>query len=280
MPSMLRKGLSMLGEDDNIDACAGDLFEEYLYPTIFGDAEVFVLQTEEGTPLRVLYVGGGFQSATYVGENRFQPVFAYYRAIDLVFHAGRPIRRMLMIGGGGFSYPKHLLMSTDPIHRDISIDVVEIDPAIVEIARKHFDLDEVERLHGVQGTGRLGVIVADGAQVLRTSEPSAYDVIVNDSFDGAECTSALFSPEALSDTKRVLTAEGIYVANVVADDATEATPYANALHAVFAHVYLLLCPDEEFDGSSNNLLVASDIPLESPYQHGGSRQRRFQLRVV
>lgn len=254
----------MFGEEGGFDACADDLLEEHVYPTMFGDAEVFVLQTEEGTPLRVLYVGGGFQSATYVGENRFHPVFAYYRAIDLVLHLGRPIWRMLMIGGGGFSYPKHLLMSTDSIYRDTSIDVVEIDPAIVDIARRHFDLDEVERLHGAQGTGRLGIIVADGVQVLRTSELSTYDVVVNDSFDGAECTSALFSPAALSDAKRVLTADGIYVANVVAEDAAEAAPYADALHSVFTHVYLLLCPDEEFDGSNNNLLVASDVPLQVP----------------
>ena len=257
------KGAFVLGEDA-LDICADDLLEEYVYPTMFGDAEVFVLQTDEGTPLRVLYVGGGFQSATYLGKDRFQPVFAYYRAIDLVFHAGRPVRRMLMIGGGGFSYPKHLLMSADPMHRDTSIDVVEIDSAIVEIARRHFDLDEVERLHGAQGTGRLGVIVADGAQALQTMASSVYDVVVNDSFDGAECTSALFSPGVLGDAKRVLKTGGIYVANVVAEDVAEAIPYADALHTAFAHVYLLLCPDDDFSGSSNSLLFATDAPLALP----------------
>ena len=254
----------MFGEEDVLDICIDDLLEEHVYPTMFGNAEVFVLQTEEGAPLRVLYVGGGFQSATYLGKDRFQPVFAYYRAIDLVFGAGRPVRRMLMIGGGGFSYPKHLLMSADPIHRDVSIDVVEIDSAIVEIARRHFDLDEVERLHGAQGTGRLGVIVADGAQALQAMAPSEYDVVVNDSFDGDECTSTLLSPDVLGDAKRVLTEAGIYVANVVAEDVAEAAPYAEALHAAFAHVYLLPCPDDDFDGSSNSLLFASDVPLPMP----------------
>lgn len=258
------KGAFVFGEEDALDICIDDLLEEHVYPTMFGDAEVFVLQTEEGMPLRVLYVDGGFQSATYLGKDRFQPVFAYYRAIDYVFRAGRPVRRMLMIGGGGFSYPKHLLMSDDPMHRDASIDVVEIDPAIVEIARKHFGLDEVEQLHGAQGTGRLGVIVADGAQALQTMASSVYDVVVNDSFDGDECTSALFSPEVLGDAKRVLTASGIYVANIIAEDAAEAAPYADALHTVFAHVYLLPCPDDDFNGSSNNLLFASDTPLALP----------------
>ena len=254
----------MPAEDENPSTCADDMLEEYAYATMFGDAEVFVLQTEEGTPLRVLYVDGGFQSATYVGPNRFEPVFAYYRAIDLVFLAGRPVRRMLMIGGGGFSYPKHLLMSANPLHRGAGIDVVEIDPAIVDIARKYFELAEIERLHGPQATGRLGVIVADGAEILQTMPAAAYDVIVNDSFDGAECTRALFAPDVLGRAKRVLTADGIYVANVVAEDAAEAAPYADALHTAFTHVYLHLCPDEDFDGSSNSLLFATDGPLPLP----------------
>ena len=239
------------------------LLEEYAYPTMFGDAEVFVLQTEEGTPLRVLYVDGGFQSATYLDENRFKPVFAYCRAIDVVFRMEKSIRRMLMIGGGGFSYPNHLLMSDDQLHREASIDVAEIDPAIVDIARKHFYLDEVERLHGPQGTGRLGIIVADGAQVLRLSDPNSYDVVINDSFDGDKVTEALLSPRVLSDAKRAMSEGGIYLANIVAESPEQSKPYADVLHATFANVYLLPCPDDDFAGSSNSLLIASDVPLST-----------------
>ena len=240
------------------------LFEEYSYPTMFGDAEVFTLQTEDGVPVRVLYVGGGFQSATYLAERRFQPVFAYCRAIDLVFRTGRPVRRMLMIGGGAFSYPKHLLMSGDPQHQNASIDVVEIDPAIVDIAQRHFFLDEVEKLHGPDGTGRLGIIVGDGERVLHDAEPCAYDVVVNDSFDGTDPTRGLLSPEALAQSKRAMVPEGLYLMNVIAQDAAQAAPVARVLHRAFAHVYLHLCPDEDFDGSSNSLLIATDAPLSLP----------------
>ena len=240
------------------------LFEEYTYPTMFGDAEVFTLQTEDDVPVRVLYVGGGFQSATYLGERRFQPVFAYCRAIDLVFRTGRSVSRMLMIGGGAFSYPKHLLMDAGPQCRETRIDVVEIDPAIVDIARRHFFLDEVEKLHGCDGTGCLNVIVADGAQVLRDADSQAYDVVVNDSFDGTDPTSGLLSPEVMAQAKRAMVPDGLYLMNVIAQDAAQAEPPARALRGAFAHVYLYLCPDEDFDGSSNSLLVASDAPLSLP----------------
>lgn len=252
----------MLENDESLDGCPDPLFEEYTYPTMFGEAEVIVLQTEEGTPLRVLYVGGGFQSATYLGANRFLPVFEYCRAIDFVFGTGRPIRRMLMIGGGGFSYPNHLLMSDDPLHRNASIDVVEIDPAIVEIARRHFYLDEVERLHGPQGSGRLGIIVADGANALQAADSSAYDVVINDAFDGDELANPLLSPAALADAKRILTTDGLYLVNIVAESPAQAAPCAEVLREVFSCVYLLACPDEDFDGSANNLLIATDSPLD------------------
>lgn len=237
------------------------LFEEYTIPTMFGDAEVFTLETDEGVPVRVLYVAGGFQSASFLGERRFEPVFEYYRAIDSVFDAGRVVERVLMMGGGAFSYPKHLLTCEDERMVHASIDVVEIDPAIVDIAREHFFLDELECVHGSHGTGRLGVLVADGADVLRGAQPGAYDVVVNDSFSGTDLTDSLLSPELLEAAKCAMAEGGLYVVNAVAETPEEAAPFARLLRATFAHVYLLPCPDEEFDGSSNNLLIASDAPV-------------------
>ncbi|MBR3690051.1 MAG: fused MFS/spermidine synthase [Eggerthellaceae bacterium] len=237
------------------------LFEEYTIPTMFGDAEVFTLETDEGVPVRVLYVAGGFQSASFLGEKRFEPVFEYYRAIDRVFDAGRALERVLMIGGGAFSYPKHLLTCEDERMAQVGIDVVEIDPAIVDIAREHFFLDELERVHGSHGTGRLGVLVADGADVLRGAQPGAYDVVVNDSFSGTDLTDGLLSFELLEAAKRAMAKGGLYVVNAVAETPEEAAPFARLLRAAFVHVYLLPCPDEEFDGSSNNLLIASDAPV-------------------
>ncbi|MBR5259165.1 MAG: fused MFS/spermidine synthase [Eggerthellaceae bacterium] len=252
------------GECDMPETECDSLMEEYFAPTMFGEAEVFTLETDDGVPVRVLYVAGGFQSATYLGERRFEPVFEYYRAIDRAFDAGRCVRRVLMIGGGGFSYPKHLLTSGNELLRDVRIDVVEIDPAIVDIARSHFFLDEVEKDHGSAGTGRLGVIVADGREFLRSAEPAAYDIVVNDSFDGIDPSSELLSAESLVAAKHAMAKGGLYLINTVAETPEEAEPLARVIHSAFANTYLLLCPDEEFDGSSNSLLIASDEAVDLP----------------
>ena len=229
---------------------------EYSYPSMFGDAEVFTMETDDGTPVRVLYVGGGFQSATYLGRDRFMPVFEYYRAFDHMFEAGIDIDRVLMLGGGGFSYPKHLLKSQD----DVAIDVVELDPAIVDIARKHFFVDELEAEHGDAGTGRLGIYVQDGLDFLREAPDARYDVIINDSFDGANPTVGLLTSTALLEAKRTLRPGGLYLLNAVVgeDDDDRLRTFMEIMLEGFDNVYAISCFDEEFAGEENWLIVGTD----------------------
>ena len=113
-----------------------------------GLARVKRVHDEGGDEIRVLVQGGVYQSASYVGERWAEPVFAYYRAFDDVFEAedamrdayGHGIDRMLMLGGGGFAYPKCALMS----HEGLRMDVIEYDGEITRLARRWFYLDELE----------------------------------------------------------------------------------------------------------------------------------------
>ena len=61
-------------------------------------ASVFCIEGPQGEAVRVLDVGGVYQSATYLGERRYEPVFEYYRSFDAAFRCGIPVRRALMIG--------------------------------------------------------------------------------------------------------------------------------------------------------------------------------------
>lgn len=118
--------------------------DAHLVRTASGFAAVYTAEEN----VRVLRAGGVFQSATYLDERRFEPVFEYYRGFDAMFESETPlasafghgVTEVLMLGGGGFAYPKHLLSSRS----GISLDVVEIDPAVVDAARRWFFLDELE----------------------------------------------------------------------------------------------------------------------------------------
>lgn len=231
--------------------------DEHSYPSMFGDAEVFTMQTEDGTPVRVLYVGGGFQSATYLGRRRMEPVFEYYRGFDHMFDPGIPVNRVLMLGGGGFSYPKHLLTSRAG---GPSIDVVEIDPAIVRIARRHFFVDELERAHGPAGSERLRCFEQDGLDYLRQAPAGFYDVVINDSFGGADPTVALLTSGALEQAKRCMVPGGLYLLNAVVPEEEPGllTTFMEILLEAFENAYAISCLDEEFAGEENWLVVGTD----------------------
>ena len=194
------------------------LFGRYIYRTKFGFAQILQEHAPDGSPVRVLKLGGVFQSAAYTDERRFEPVFEYYRAFDTVLEhpvgaaleddspdgfppcgasasfagaeqsatAARSLavetpdapdckrtdfadsHRVLVLGGGGFAWPKHVLAT----HPEVSLDVVEIDPAIIRIARKHFFLDEaIEKFDPVHA--RLRLICDDGRAFLENAAESS-----------------------------------------------------------------------------------------------------------
>lgn len=164
-----------------------------------GLARVKRVHDEGGDEVRVLVQGGVYQSASYVGERWAEPVFAYYRAFDDVFEAedamrdayGHGINRMLMLGGGGFAYPKFALMS----HKVLRMDVIEYDGEITRLARRWFYLDELEHAVG----DRLRVITAEARSYLGVTSVGhrRYDVVVSDCFGGAEPVRELATVEAL-----------------------------------------------------------------------------------
>lgn len=232
------------------------LLEEYSYDSMFGPAEVFCIETDGGVPLRVLYVDGGFQSATFLGENRFLAPFAYCRAFDVMFQREPSPKRILLLGGGAFSYPKHALTQ----RQGVSMDVVEIDPAVIEIARKHFFLDELEQRCG----NRLRSFAADGAAFLKDALPASYDAIVNDCFAGTVQDAPLLSPENLMLSKSVLVSGGQYLLNAVFDEEDEAAEQIaaeqvqQALEDAFKFVCHRAVEDEDYAGCINHVYVASD----------------------
>lgn len=118
---------------------------------------MYAMPAEDGSLVRMLNVGGVLQSATYLDERWATCPFAYLRSFDHLFEAALPeapdplvVNRVLMLGGAGFAYPKQLLLE----HPGVALDVVEIDPAMVQIARERFFLDRLEMQLAAEGRAR------------------------------------------------------------------------------------------------------------------------------
>ncbi len=231
-----------------------------------GWAVVRTRRAPDGSRIRVLSQGGVYQSATYLDERRFEPVFAYQQAFDAAFAAddtlraqyGHGVQRVLAIGGGGFAWPKHVALH----YPQVAIDVAELDPAIINAARTWFFLDEAE----VHAEGRLRVYCEDGRVTLaRAGEP--YDAIVNDAFCGSEPVRALATVEAARAVRNRLTPGGLYLVNVVSRENGSELAFLRdvvaTLFQVFSRVQVLIASDERLGGEDNYLVVATDgdVPL-------------------
>ena len=240
----------------------------WIVRTHAGRVRVKTVRGAHGERVRVLQQGGVYQSATYLGKRRFEPVFEYIRAFDAMFEAegvlraqtGHGVERVLMLGGGGYSYPKHALTT----RLDLAMDVVEIDAAVTALARRYFYLDELEGLAG----DRLRLIDADARSYMSDLAAASvrYDVVVNDCFAGAESVRSLATVEALIQAKGCLVPGGLYAANLVTSDGGESIEFLRdamaSAAAVFRHVHVVPCADETFGVEDNYLLIATDGDYE------------------
>lgn len=96
------------------------------------------VDTRNGRRVRVLVTNpDAAQSLMYV-DHPSELVSEYTKFYDLAFHYKPDTKRVLMLGGGGYCVPRYLLEN----HKDVSIDVVELDPGVTETAREYFNLKD------------------------------------------------------------------------------------------------------------------------------------------
>lgn len=219
--------------------------------------------TYDGEPVRMLKVGEGFESATFTEPGRrYDLVFDYTAAYDRMFDAVDGIHDVLMIGGGGYSYPKHL-MST---HGDVAMTVVEIDPKVTEVARSQFYLQDLIDEYDLDGSGRLRLVNDDGREWLR-DDAARYDAILNDSFSGTTPAATLCTREAAESVKAHLRDGGAYLSNVIGGASGDGSRFLRAevatLRGVFAHVYVVPVDAEQFasGNQTNCMVICSDREL-------------------
>ena len=96
-----------------------------------------------GRPIRGIVTDQrGTQSAIFL-DSTPDLVFDYAKYYRLADHFRSDIVRGLIIGGAGYTYPRDFLRQ----HPTATVDVVEVDPGMTEIARNYFSLTEDPRLY-------------------------------------------------------------------------------------------------------------------------------------
>jgi MFS family permease len=156
----------------------------------------------------------------------------------------------LSIGGGGFTFPRYVAAT----HPGGINTVLELDPAVVDIAESELGLDPAT----------LDIRTGDARITLRQTAESAYDVVIGDAFGGPAVPWHLTTKEFAEEFSQRLRPGGFYVLNLI-----DYPPlgFARAETATLAAVFesvVLIAPSGYLAGEQggNFVLVASHSPID------------------
>lgn len=147
---------------------------------------------------------GGMQSCMFKDAPDMLAI-PYTRGVFAGLLANPDARRVLVIGLGGGVIPR-AMRRIDPSMR---IDIVELDPAVVEVAKHYFGYREDPLLRTRIGDGRVFVRRQARAGV-------RYDLIVIDAYERVYVPEHLMSREFIGEVKSLLAPGGVVASNTFA----------------------------------------------------------------
>lgn len=154
-------------------------------------------------------------------------------------------KRILMLGLGAGSVSTYLARAMP----DVQIDVVELDPGVIDAAKKYFGVEQTERVHIIAGDGRV--------YLNRHKEP--YDLILLDAYRELGVPFHLLTKEFYTLVKERLAPNGAVASNIVGGTKLYASTL-RTLREVFSTVDVYPVPE----GSEEIQVVAVATPSPAP----------------
>jgi spermidine synthase len=217
--------------------------------TEYSRIQVFeTIEPESKRRVRAMSIDPYFvQSAVFLDSD--EPVLHYSRFYHLMRFLKPDFQRTLMIGGAGFTFPREYL-STYP---QATIDVVEIDPRMTDIARNYFRLKDDPRLR---------IIHEDGRAFLNRAPATGYDVVLVDAFSSLfNVPYQLTTIEAVRHIDRVVGDNGVVLVNVGSAINGPASQFLHAemktYQSVFPYVQAFKVISDKPDDQLQNVILAA-----------------------
>jgi spermidine synthase len=182
-----------------------------------------IVVTEEPGGFRTMRFGvdGPRQSVVKMSDPRFLALRYTKTAILSLALVPKP-QRILVIGLGGGSLPMFLRSYLPQAH----IDAAEIDPAVIDVAKRFLNFKEDERMRAHAHDGRSFIEL--------TRQP--YDIIILDAYASDVVPKHLTTTEFLHAVKKALSPTGVVVGNLWG-------PALNPLYASMLRTYQEVFPD-------------------------------------
>lgn len=233
--------LSVFGSSGNLRrAEAGELLyegeSEYNYIQVIRNGDEVGLVLNEGHAIHSIY---------NPNELLTEGPWDYFMMGPFFNKNQRPedVRSLCLIGLAGGTTARQFTQVFGP---SVQIDGVEIDPQIVDVGRKYFNMNEPN----------LNVIVQDGRYFLKTTD-RRYDVIGVDAYRQPYIPFQLTTREFFQESYDHLNERGVMVLNAgrYGTDYRLVHAIATTMRAVFPNVYLV-----DVGRFSNTMVIATKSP--------------------
>ena len=193
---------------------------------------------------KTLQVDTGIES--YINQETGEMGARYLYYYDLFEYYNKEAKDALMIGGAAYTYPMHYLKK----YEDKTIDVIEIDETMTQIAEEEFGLDK--------NNPNLGLITQDGRSYLNYNKKT-YDTVFIDAFKGLNAPFELTTYEAMQKVYNSLEENGTVITNIISsiegDDADFIKYEYSTYKAVFDDVKVFKVSSNHLDNEKQNLIL-------------------------
>ena len=208
--------------------------------SFYGPVKV-VDYTKDGANQRFLFVNGA--THTDIDITTGQTDFSYLQLMDQAVAYRPQATSALSIGLGG-GVLDGILRS-----QGLAVQNLEIDPAVVDLAKKYFGFD-----------GQ--VTIADGRAYLRHTDQK-YGLIFTDAFTGFSIVPYLVTQEAFHEVKNALEPGGIFVMNTLGFEShlQGNDALTQAVYQTLKQVFQNVAVKSTGYGFNNIIFFASDGPL-------------------
>lgn len=223
----------------------------------------------DGDDTRYLRFDNTFQSGMSL-KDPYATVFDYSDYLQLGLAYGPSARKVLFVGLGGGSAPKRMWRDFPALQ----LHAAELDPDVVRVARRWFELPDDRRMRVTAEDGRLFLQGRD----------ERWDLIVVDAYFSDSIPSHLATTQFIELLRSRLTPGGVVASNVIGSVTGSGSKLLRSMTKTYRSVFptVALHPVGDGSGETNVIVLATEgaLPSKDVLRDNWARLRRASPKAV
>lgn len=241
----------------------------FVIDTAYSHVTVQEASNQYGRNMKNLQIDNVVHAGIYMDSDELLHAYTKYYHLFDVFYPNA--KKVVMFWGAVYAFPRSFLST----YADKTIDVVEIDPWITQVAKDYFYL---------QDNPNLRIYHQDARMFLNTSEEK-YDAILGDAFwNFYSIPYQLTTREVVQKKYDMLTEDGVVILNMIGSVSWEASKFIQSEYKtykeIFPEVFLLPVSTMDMNENQNIMLVALKNPETVSYTTENKEYKDFLTRKI